>query len=288
MKKRHAVLALTGVAIFSLAAMSSVVQSQDMKLSDIMDIHGIAFDPNQPGMILIASHDGLYRGSPTGSATAVSSQASDYMGFSPDPVTPGRILASGHPSAGGNTGVIVSEDGGGTWTQLAPGVGGPVDFHGMAISRADPETIYGLYGDIQISHDGGVTWLVAGSAPGRIIDIAASPTDATTVYAGAVEGLMRSTDAGKTWALIGPANLATTLVEATADGSVYAFFPGPGLFRLSPADGKWSQLASDFGSGYLLHLAADPADPAHLVAATEKSAIVESRDGGMTWKPFGS
>lgn len=43
-------------------------------------------------------------------------------------------------------------------------------------------------------------------------------------------------------------------------------------------------LASDFGDRYILYLAADPIDPAHLVAITDESAVLESRDGGETWQ----
>jgi photosystem II stability/assembly factor-like uncharacterized protein len=157
----------------------------------------------------------------------------------------------------------------------------------MTISRADPQRIYGLYGGIQVSRDGGTTWSIAGPGPDRVIDLAASPTEADVVYAGTVAGLMLSSDAGQTWTAMGPPDVAASMVEATGDGSVYAFLVGPGLFKLSGSDGRWSQLAADFGESYLLHLAADPSDPTHLVVVTEASAILESADGGKTWDSFG-
>jgi hypothetical protein len=278
---RAAVLVLThGLVPAALAA-------EPVPISQISHIHGIAFDTTEPGYVFLATHHGLFRAGEEGLATQVSADTNDYMGFSPDPANAGRLLASGHPAGGGNMGVIVSEDGGATWTRLSTGVGGPVDFHAMTVSRADPKTIYGFYGGIQVSRDGGATWAVAGPGPERVIDLAASPTEADALYAGTVGGLMQSSDAGKTWVLVGPANVATSMVEATGDGSLYAFFAGAGLFKLSPADGTWSELANDFGESYILHLAADPSDPAHLVAVTEASAIIESTDGGSKWAPFG-
>jgi hypothetical protein len=286
MKVRYAVITLMiGPAL--VAGIWSGVSGQEISLSEVSHIHGVGFDPSQPGSIFLATHYGVYRASPDGKAVAVSSDRNDYMGFSPDPADAGRLLASGHPEGGGNMGVILSEDGGATWTQLATGADGPVDFHAMTISRADPKVIYGLYGDIQISRDGGATWAVAGPAPGQVIDLAASPSATDSVYAGTAGGLMLSADAGKTWSLIGPADVAATMVETSGDGSVYTFFYGAGVFRLPAADGKWSQLASDFGESYILHLAADPNDPKHLVAVTEKSAVLESMDGGLTFEPFG-
>lgn len=285
MKSVASIIALTAMA-WSLSAIAGS-HAEPVPLSELSHAHGIGFDATEPGAIFVATHNGLFRAGPGGMASAVSEDRNDYMGFTPDPALAGRLLASGH-SEGGNLGVIVSEDGGASWTQLASGEGGPVDFHAMSVSRADPRRIYGLYGGIQVSRDGGVSWTVAGPGPERVIDLAASPADPDQLYAGTIAGLMLSADAGKTWRLVGPPGVAATMVETTPEGSTYAFFAGSGLFRLSPTDGKWSALAGDFGEDYFLHLAADPADPAHLVAVTGAGPIIESADGGMSWQPFGS
>lgn len=285
MKKHVAYLALaatvTGLLVWS------TVPAKPMTLAEVSHIHGIAIDPGNPGAVFLATHFGLYRGMSDGTAEPVSTDRNDYMGFTLDPAKQGRLFASGHPEGGGNMGVIVSDDNGATWTQLSTGANGPVDFHAMTISRADPKTMYGLSGGIQVSHDNGASWAIAGPGPDRIVDLAASPSVPDIIYAGTVGGLMRSVDAGQTWALIGPANVATSMVEAAPDGSVYAFFAGGGLFKLSEGEGKWTALASSFGQSYMLHMAGDAADPNHLVAVTETGAILESRDGGITWKPFG-
>ncbi len=284
--KAHRILALTAALAATGWAGHSTSQDRPVPLSEVSHIHGIGFDPEEPGSIFLATHYGLFKARPDGTAVQISVDRSDYMGFSPDPAGD-RLLASGHPEAGGNLGVIISEDRGVTWTQVSPGAGGPVDFHAMTVSRADPQRIYGLYGGIQVSRDGGTTWSIAGRGPARVIDLAASPTEPDVVYAGTVAGLMLSTDAGQTWTAMGPPNIAASMVEATGDGSVYAFLVGSGLLMLSTSDGPWSQLADDFGDSYLLHLAADPADPAHLVAVTGASTILESADGGKTWERFG-
>ena len=284
MKKQFPYAAL-GAAVVGLVIWSTV-PAMPMALSEVSHIHGIAIDPTNPSTIFLATHYGLYRGKPDGTAEQVSADRNDYMGFTPDPANDGRLFASGHPEGGGNMGVILSEDGGATWTQLSVGADGPVDFHAMTVSRADPKTMYGLSKGVQVSRDNGASWAVAGPGPDRVIDISASPTGPDILFAGTVGGLMRSEDGGKNWALIGPANVAASMVEATADGSVYAFFAGAGLFKLSQ-QGEWTALANNFGQSYLLHMAGDPSDASHLVAVTETSAIVESRDGGKTWAPFG-
>lgn len=257
-------------------------------LNEITEIHGLGFDPGDPGKFFIATHMGVYKGGPDGRAVKVSTDNNDYMGFTVDVASKDRLLASGHPPTGGGLGITLSSDKGASWTQIGTGVGGPVDFHAMTVSPADPQTLYGTSGGIQVSRDGGVTWSMAGPGPDRLIDLAASAKKAEAVYAATLNGLMQSADAGATWQLLGPPNAQVTMVETAPDGSLYAFFAGSGLFRQSPDTGTWDALATDFGAKYVLHLAADPADPAHLLAATQEAEILESKDGGKTWTPAAS
>src|SRR5918996_752920 len=139
--------------------------------------HGIAVDPTDPSRLYLATHHGLYAVEQDGSATQLS-PVQDFMGFTPHPTDPSILYASGHPATGGNLGFIASREGGASWSQLAEGVGGPVDFHQMDVSPADPNVIYGAYGgSLQISRDGGQTWEVVGPAPDGLIDLAASSTE---------------------------------------------------------------------------------------------------------------
>src|SRR3546814_17211897 len=111
-----------------------------------------------------------------------------------DTLFPYTTLFRSHPAGGGNLGFIASEDGGQTWEQVAEGANGPVDFHAMDVSAADPSVIYGLYGDVQVSHDGGKTWEIAGAPQADVFDLAASATNPDIVYAAARNGLMVSGD----------------------------------------------------------------------------------------------
>jgi mono/diheme cytochrome c family protein len=205
------------------------------------------------------------------------------MGFAADPVSAGVFYASGHPPSGGNLGVIRSEDGGRTWTQLAKGVNGPVDFHAMDISKADPSVIYGTHGGLQVSRDGGKFWVVQGPLPSQTFDLAASAVDVDTVYAATRGGLMRSLDAGKTWQ---PAHLVTSpasMVHTTADGTAYAFIVGIGLIETKEPALAWKRLSNDFGRHVLLHLAVAPDDPNRLYGVADTGGVVTSGDGGRSW-----
>jgi hypothetical protein len=219
-----------GVVVLGLLAglITQPVAAETARLDQIPHIHGIAASVGDPGRLYLATHHGLYLASPDGAAEKISTTADDLMGFAADPVSAGVFYASGHPPSGGNLGVIRSEDGGRTWTQVAKGVNGPVDFHAMDISKADPSVIYGTHGGLQVSRDGGKTWVVQGPLPGQTFDLAASAVDADTVYAATRGGLMRSLDAGKIWQ---PAHLVTSpasMVQTTADGTAYAWHHSDG------------------------------------------------------------
>jgi hypothetical protein len=51
---------------------------------------------------------------------------------------------------------------------------------------------------------------------------------------------------------------------------------------------EWTSLSNDFGDAIPLHLAVDEKDGTHLALTTQKNDVLESHDGGKTWRPFGS
>ena len=87
-------------------------------------------------------------------------------------------------------------------------------------------------------------------------------------------------------ALASPAAIAGPIVAEPTGGLLHAFLYSASLFRQG-GEGRWAELATNFGGRYLQHLAADPTDAAHLVAVADESAILETMDGGRTWKGFG-
>jgi photosystem II stability/assembly factor-like uncharacterized protein len=254
--------------------------------------HGIAVDASDPSRLYLATHHGLYAVSPNGSATRLS-PVQDFMGFTPHPTNPSILFASGHPASGGNLGFIASEDGGESWSQLAEGVGGPVDFHQMDVSPADPKTVYGAYGGgLQMSGDGGQTWEVVAPAPEGLIDLAASSKDPRTLYAATQNGLLKSEDGGKTWQDAYWLRQPATMVHVTPDGAVYAFVVGTGLIQTLEPKLSWQTISKDgFGGDYVLHFAVDPTSHSKLYAISfapqsKEQAVLASDDAGKTWAPL--
>jgi hypothetical protein len=275
-------LAISFVALLASASFNLRAAEDELTvpITNLPHIHGIAFGAADE--LILATHRGVFAVDPAGQARLIS-EPNDFMGFTAAGAD--RLIASGHPSGGGNLGVVTSNDGGTEWFPLADGVGGPVDFHAMSVSPADPEVVYGLFGGIQVSRDGGKTWTMSGPAPADTIDIAAAPTDPAALYAGTMDGLMISTDFGASWTRSGPEGIPVTAVESTGSGEIYAFFAGGGLFRRD-GDGSWITLSEKFGQRVILHLAVHGETPHRLAAVTEASDVLISDDAGKSWRPL--
>ena len=264
------------------------------ELAEVTYFHGLAVD--ESSRLYLATHDGLFIVEPKdGTAHPLSEIRHDLMGFTPDPRNPSILYASGHRARRGNLGLIASEDGGRSWRQLSEGVGGPADFHQLAVSATDPRAIYGAYqGLLQASSDGGRTWEVVGPAPEGLIDLGASFKEPGMLYAATQVGLLKSEDGGRTWQDAYWLHQPATMVRVAPGGVVYAFMVGTGLIRSVEPKLSWQSVTEHgFGRDYVLHLAMDPASPNRLYAITinpqEKAqAVLASTDAGKTWAPLGS
>jgi hypothetical protein len=282
---KTSMLAAGLAACLSVTAGASVASARDVlpvqDLKQRTHIHGLAVDRANVGHLLIATHHGVFRAAPDGTAERISPVA-DFMGFTPHPVDTEVFYGSGHPPEGGNLGFVVSSDGGATWQQRAPGVNGPVDFHQMTVSLVDPDVIYGAHGSLQRSEDGGHTWSVVGSLPADLISLAASGQDMDTLHAGTRDGLKISQDGGRSWqALL--TGVAVSVVAVTGEGDLFAFVPGHGLVRADEGTADFVTLAQGWGDHVLLHLAFDTDEPRRIFAASQHGAVFASEDGGLTW-----
>ncbi len=278
---------LVALATISFAAISPASTETLEMLAGKTHYHGIAFARSGSATLLLASHHGLFALDKNGEATQVS-PIQDYMGFSPDPVDPLSYYASGHPAGGGNSGFLKSIDGGASWKQLSPGVGGPVDFHQMDVSPADPKTIYGSFGELQISRDGGQNWSIAGTPPTGLISLAASGIKADQIYAATKQGLYVSADASASWQPLAFKGEVVSTVKVGPDSSLFAFVLGRGFMKSNESKpAEWTPLSNGFGEAIPLHIAINPVDLNHLALTTQENVVLESIDGGATWAPFG-
>lgn len=263
-------------------------------VSDWTHTHGFAVDAKNPNVLHIGTHGlGVVRLEVGGKPMRVGNNRLDLMGYSASP-TDGRIhYSSGHPGAGGNTGVIKSEDGGLTWKRVDTLPGTPVDFHAMTISPARPDTLYAwYYGDRKFykSADGGVTWTnpAARGLGAGVVTLAGDPVSEATVLAGTDQGIYRSTDGGETWSLLQndlAAGPVVGLAVEPKDGKVlYASGQFTGLWKSTDGGATFRISSQGLPAGdAVLFVAIDPTATQKLHAATVSKAIYRSADGGGSW-----
>jgi hypothetical protein len=107
-------------------------------------VHGLGIDPSDNNILYIATHGDFYKSVNGSSPVKVDQQRADYMAFNAPQTEGVPLYASGHPSTGGNMGLVKSTDGGQTWQSVSSVLDPPVDFHAMAVSRSNPNVIMGF------------------------------------------------------------------------------------------------------------------------------------------------
>lgn len=238
-------------------------------------VHAVAVNPADR-RVYLATHDGLFRYDRTGPARV--GPIVDLMGFTI--AGPDHFYASGHPGPGVDlpqpVGLIESIDAGRSWTPLSRQ--GESDFHALAASQTG---VVGFDGTLRSTQDG-TNWrdLPVPAAPHAL---AASP-DGQVLLGTSETGLIRSTDAGHTWAFVDRAPLlmlidwsdAATVVGITPDGTV-ATSDDAGL--------TWTNRGNAGGTPQAL--GAHPTgrtDPGGIdVLVVTDTTLLRSSDGGVTF-----
>jgi photosystem II stability/assembly factor-like uncharacterized protein len=152
-----------------------------------------------------------------------------------DPRDP-RVLLAGTISDG----VLISRNGGATFTTAGSGLPDDVAVRSVAIDPNRPNSVYaGLSGGLYRSLDFGLTWTqsAAGLNPeGRFNALVVDPVRPGVVYAGDwLSGVYVSRDAGDTWSplMAGLVHKSITSLSISIDGNhLYAAIDGDGVYRL--------------------------------------------------------
>jgi len=234
-------------------------------------VHNLAFDGD---MLMLGTHDGMWRLDPENSLVLVSQPSFDVMGLTRNG---DRWLASGHPgpdmAAPDDLGLIQSLDSGVTWQPVS--LSGEVDFHRLVASG---EVVLGLSahdGKLLRSQDGGLTWVDLGSPP--LYDLAVDPNDPDLVVATSADGPVRSTDGGQTFTPI-TAPVLLALLAWTDQGLYGASVDGEILYS---TNGGMNWEARGSLGGQPVALAANASSVVGFVG----DSVLASLDGGVTFKP---
>ena len=276
-----------GTIAFGAFALSVSASAEPVSLDDLSHIHGIAPHPERAGSLYLATHEGLFLASEDRTAVRVSESRYDLMSLAVHPKEPAVLYASGHPVGGGNLGLVRSRDGGRSWQQISPVAEPPVDFHELTVSPADPNVLYGYFGILFASTDGGETWTEVKRIPSSVFGLAAAAGDPKVLYAATRSGLLLSVDGGRRWETLSDKSNPATAVHVGPDGTVRAHVIGRGLIESRDGGAGWKSVYQQFGEQMLRQLAAAPGEPRRLYALNQFGRLLTSPDGGASWHAFG-
>ena len=222
-------------------------QSSDPRIVYWRHIHGLGIDPENRNILYIATHGDFYQSTNGEPPVKVDKSRADYMAFNA-PVSAGvPLYSSGHPSTGGNTGLIKSTDGGQTWEVVSKVLEPPVDFHAMSVSKSDPNIIIGFDSGARglfKTNDAGKTWDTL-QYPDYISALAISPQDSEIIFAGTGKGIFQSNDGAKSWTQLNEYKGLTILaLSFDEDGVLYASTTSFGLARSSDLGKTWEKITS--------------------------------------------
>ncbi len=198
---------------------------------------------------------------------------SDYHSLLVNPTDASKLILGTHQ------GLYVSTDGGSHWRfdKLA-------NSDAMNLARPPGDTIWLAGHEVfKKSTDGGTSWHDVRPEGLPSLDIhgfAVDPRKTDTLYAAvAGEGLYRSTNGGRSFALVSKEVGGNVFALAvTSDGRILAGDLQRGLFESKDGGKSWQQVIR----ATILGLAINPTDPRRILAGT--AGIALSTDGGQTWR----
>ena len=210
-------------------------------------VHGVGINPSDPSVLYIATHGDFYKSVNGGTPVKVDEQRADYMAFNAPQTAGAPLYSSGHPSTGGNTGLIKSTDGGQTWVVVSKVLDPAVDFHAMAVSKSDPSIVIGFDSGgrgLFRTTDAGKNWEKFDYPGNYVTALAISPSDSNNILAGTESGLFQSSDGGATWTQLNQYKGITVMALAfDSDGNLYASTQEFGLAKSSDLGKTWENIS---------------------------------------------
>ena len=148
-----------------------------------------------------------------------------------------------------------------------------------------------------LSPDGGESWRRVAQglwSESRIFTLQLHPTEPRTLYAGANDGIYRSSDGGQSFErLQSPMNeldVWRIAIDPTSPDIIFAGTRPAALYRSTDGGRNWQKLPAQIAEECpnvriprVTALTVDPSDPRTVWAGIEVDGVLRSKDGGNSW-----
>lgn len=225
--------------------------------------------------------------------SSVGPDGGDARSFASVPGQPGHLYLGTV-----NSWIYESSDGGASWHRLSRlSSSDDLVVDHIIADAANPAHVFAAAwkidhpdGGLWVSNDGGRNWTEVPALHGQSIrSFAQSPSDPNQFFAGTLQGIFRSEDAGVTWTQISPADsheiheIESLAIDPQDPQTVYA---GTWHLPWKTTDGgkTWNNIKQGvIDDSDVFSIIIDPAKP-HIVYASACSGIYKSNNGGERFR----
>lgn len=192
--------------------------------------------------------------------------------------------------AGALDGVFRSRDGGDTWEHISPPSHAEIkNIESIAIDPRDPNVVYaGTWHLAWKTTDGGTNWHPIKNGvvdDSDVFSIIVDRQNSSTVYLSACSGIYKSEAAGELFKKIQgipfSARRTRVLQQDPNDTNVVYAGTTEGLWKTADAGKTWKRITAP--NIIVNDVMVDPRQSAHVLLATDRSGVLVSRDGALTF-----